>query len=207
MSSEGEGWIPRTGLGKLVQAGKITSIEDIFAQGYRIVEPEIVDALLPGLEVEVLDTGLVQKQTDAGEKGRFRAIVAIGNRNGWIGLGSGKAKQWRTAIEKATLDAKLNIIPVRRGCGSRECACDQPHSLPFKVKGKCGSVTVELIPGPRGLGLVASEGVKTVLQLTGIRDIWTRAYGSTRTRASMVYATFDALRETFRVVTPQDWAT
>ena len=174
-------------------------------EGYRIREPEIVDILLPDLEEEVININLVQKQTDAGEQSRFKAIVAIGNRNGYVGLGSGKARQVRTAIEKAALDARLNITPVRRGCGSWECGCGKPHSLPFQVKGKCGSVEVVLIPGPRGLGLVASEIAKIILSLAGIKDCWTRSYGSTRTVPSFAYAVFDALKKTYAIVTPSDW--
>jgi len=200
-----EEWVPRTKLGRLIQEGKITSIEEVFMEGYRIREPEIVDILLPDLEEEVININLVQKQTDAGEQSRFKAIVAIGNRDGYVGLGSGKARQVRTAIEKAALDARLNITPVRRGCGSWECGCGKPHSLPFQVKGKCGSVEVVLIPGPRGLGLVASEIAKIILSLAGIKDCWTRSYGSTRTVPSFAYAVFDALKKTYAVVTPSDW--
>lgn len=203
--AKAEPWTPKTALGKLVQEGKVASIEEVFSQGYRIAEPEIVDALLPNLEREVLTTSLVQKQTDAGEKSRFRAIVAAGNRDGYVGVGSGKAGQWRNSVEKAYLDAKLNLFPVRRGCGSWECACKEPHSLPFTVTGKCGSVSVELIPGPRGLGIVASDIAKTLLELAGIKDCWMRSKGSTRTTASLIYATFDALKRTYRIMTPQDW--
>src|SRR4030067_2580519 len=198
-------WVPRTHLGKLVQEGKITSISDIFSEGIKIQESEIVDVLLPNLTTEVLNINLVQKQTDAGERSRFKAIVALGNVDGYIGLGGGKAKQVRNAIEKATINAKLNIFPVRRGCGGWECGCGQPHSLPFRVKGKCGSVAVEIIPGPRGLGLVAGGYSKIILQFGGIKDCWTRSFGSTRTVSSSTYSTFEALKGTHRIVTTSDW--
>lgn len=200
-----EEWVPKTKLGRMVREGKITSIEEIFMEGYRIREPEIVDILISDLEEEVINISLVQKQTDAGEQSRFKAIVAVGNRDGYIGLGSGKARQVRTAIEKAALDARLNITPVRRGCGSWECGCGKPHSLPFQVRGKCGSVEIVLIPGPRGLGLVASEIAKIILGLAGVKDCWTRSYGSTRTVPSFAYAVFDALKKTYELVTPSDW--
>lgn len=199
------GWIPKTKLGKLVQQGEVVSLTEIFTQGLRIMEPEIVDTLLPNLQQEVLGIGFVQKQTDAGERSRFRAIVAIGNGEGYIGIGEGKAKQVRTAIDKGTVQAKLNIMPVRRGCGSWECRCGRPHALPFIMKGKCGSVRVELIPGPRGLGLVAGEIPKSVLKLAGIKDCWTRTYGSTSTLTSSALAVFDALAMGYSVVTPGDW--
>ncbi len=189
----------------MVQSGQIISLDDIFTQGLKIMEPEIVDALVPNIQQEVLGIGFVQKQTDAGERSRFRAVVAIGNGAGYVGVGDGKAKQVRMAIEKATNEAKLNMIPVRRGCGSWECACNQPHSLSFKVRGKCGSVSIEILPGPRGLGLVGGEIPKTILRLAGISDCWTRSYGSTNTLGSTALAVFDALRSTYRVVTAEDW--
>ena len=200
-----EGWKPRTRVGRMVQEGRISSIDEIFMEGLKIREPEIVDILLPNLKEEVININLVQRQTDAGEKSRFKVVVAVGNEDGYVGLGSGKARQVRMAIEKASLNARLNIIPVRRGCGSWECGCGKPHSLPFRVRGKCGGVEVELIPGPRGLGLVAGEVAKIILRLAGIKDCWTRSYGPTRTVPSFAYAVFDALKNTYRMVIPSDW--
>jgi len=200
-----ETWVPRTKLGKMIQEGKISSIEEVFAEGQKIREPQIVDVLLPDVQEEVININLVQKQTDAGEKSRFKAIVAVGNRDGYLGLGSGKAKQVRTAIEKAAMDARLNVVQVRRGCGSWECGCGKPHSLPFRVRGKCGGVEILLVPGPRGLGIVASEAAKVILGLAGVKDIWTRSFGATRTIPSFAFAVFDALRKTYRLVTPSEW--
>jgi len=198
------GWTPRTKIGKLVQEGKITSLEEVFVQGQRVLEPEIIDVLLPNLRQEVLGIGLVQKQTDAGERSRFKAVVAVGDREGYLGVGLGKAKQVRTAISKATAHAKLSVIPIKRGCGSWECGCSLPHSLPFKVSGKSGSVTVEIHPGPRGLGLVGGEIVKTVLGLTGIRDCWTRTFGSTNTLTSIAFAVYHAMKDSYTMVAVAD---
>jgi len=205
-TTEEKVWVSRTALGKMVQEGKITSLQEVFIQGYKIQEPEIVDALLPNLQQEVLHVTIVQKQTDAGEQTRFKAVVVVGNEDSYVGIGYGKAKQVRTAIEKATVDAKLKLIPVRRGCGSWECGCGEPHSLPFKVSGRCGSVKVELVPAPRGLGLVAGETSKLVLRLAGIKDCWTRTYGATKTIPSFARATYNALKNTYRIVTSKDWA-
>ncbi|HID80569.1 MAG TPA: 30S ribosomal protein S5 [Ignisphaera sp.] len=201
-----EEWTPRTRLGWLVKQGKITSIEQIFANNWVIKEPEIVDVLLPDLRHEVLDITLVQKMTDAGRISRFRVLVVVGNENGFVGVGLGKARQLRVAIEKAIVDAKLNIIPVRRGCGSWECRCGEPHSVPFRVRGKAGSVEVELIPAPLGTGLVAGNVAKSVLRLAGIRDVWTWTRGETRTTINFAKAVFEALRNTNRFVTPYDWS-
>ena len=198
-------WIPRTSLGKMVLEGRLTSLTEIFNQGYKIQEPEIIDTLIPDLQQEVLDINLVQKQTDAGEKSRFKALVVVGNYDGLFGLGVGKAKQVRAAIQKATIDAKLNIVPVKRGCGSWECGCRDPHSIPFQVVGKCGSVRIQLLPGPRGLGVVAGETAKKIISFVGVKDCWSKSYGSTRTVPSFAYATYDALKNTYKIVSPLDW--
>ncbi len=201
MSSIVEGkeqeWKPRTKLGMLVASKRITSLEQIFEQGYRLREPEIVKQLLPDLKSEVIHVGVVQKQTDAGELTRFSAIVACGDEQGWFGIGNGKAAQMRSAIDKATRDAMLNIIPVKLGCGSWECRCHMKHSIPFKVKGKGGSVRIEIIPAPRGLGLVAGSTITTMLRLSGLKDAWTRTFGSTSTMSSTAYAVYNALRSTY----------
>ncbi|MCS6767181.1 MAG: 30S ribosomal protein S5 [Candidatus Nitrosocaldus sp.] len=199
---EGEGlenWRPRTKVGMYVASKQITTLEEVFEQGYRLREPEIVKTLLPDLKSEVVHVGVVQKQTDAGELTRFSAIVACGNSDGWFGIGRGKAAQMRLAIDKATRDAMLNVIPIKLGCGSWECRCNMRHSVPFKVVGKGGSVKVEVIPGPRGLGLVAGTNIAMMLRLAGIRDAWTRSFGSTSTMSSTALAVYNALRNTYSV--------
>ena len=201
-----ETWVPKTRLGRMVLEGQISSIHEIFQEGYKIKEVEIVDVLVPELRDEVIDINLVQKQTDAGERSKFRAIVAVGNGEGLIGVGAGKARRVRNAIEKGIRDAKLNLYPIRRGCGSWECDCGEPHTLPFKVTGKSGSVEVTLIPGPKGLGLVAGDTAKVVLTLAGIKDCWSKSIGATQTTTSFAFATFEALKNTTRVMTPRDWA-
>jgi small subunit ribosomal protein S5 len=200
-----ESWSPRTKVGWLVKEGKITSIDQIFAMNLPILEPEIVDMLLPGLKQEILDVTLVQKMTDAGRISKFRVAIVVGNEDGYVGLGIGKARQLRAAIEKALIDAKLNIIPVRRGCGSWSCSCSQPHSVPYVVQGKSGSIVVKLIPAPLGTGIVAGSVAQKVLSLAGVRDVWTWSKGETRTTINFAKAVFDALKNTNKFVTPIDW--
>lgn len=190
-------WQPRTTLGKMVSAGKISSMGEILENGMRIQEPEIVKHLLPEIKSQVVHVGIVQKQTDAGEMTRFNALVAVGNEGGWFGIGTGKASQMRISIDKATMAAHLNVIPVKLGCGSWECRCNQLHSIPFRVRGKGGSVGIEIIPGPRGLSLVAGENIKSLLKLSGIKDAWTKSFGSTNTMSSTTKAIFEALRRTY----------
>ena len=189
-----EVWVPKTRLGGLVNEGKVTSLEEIFRSGQKVREAEIVKRLLTDLRNEVVGVRVVQKQTDAGELTRFAAVVAVGNGAGWFGVGKGKAMQTRESIEKATNAALLNIIPVKLGCGSWECRCGRPHSVPYRIRGKSGSVTVEVIPGPRALGLVAGPALKNLLQLAGVKDAWIRTFGSTNTMTSLANAVYDAFR-------------
>ena len=192
-----EVWIPKTSIGKRVVAGEINSMEEILSQGLRIQEAGIVKKLLPDLKTEVIDVGIIQKMTANGQSTRFKALVAAGNENGWLGIGMGKSKQMRIAIEKANNAAYLSVSPVKLGCGSWECRCDQNHSVPFKVKGKGGSVTIEILPAPRGLGLVAGRKIKNLLKMAGIKDAWTTAKGSTTTMNSTSKAVLECLRHTF----------
>src|SRR6187200_3099517 len=190
-------WKPRTTLGMMVASGKINSMDEVYENGMRIQESEIVKHLLPDIKSQVVHVGIVQKQTDAGEMTRFGAIVAVGNEAGWFGIGKGKASQMRIAIDKATNAAYLNVIPIKLGCGSWECRCSQLPSVPFKVQGKGGSVTIDIVPGPRGLGLVAGENIKSLLKLAGLKDAWTKSFGSTNTMSSTTKAVFNALRSTY----------
>jgi len=194
---EEEVWIPKTSIGKRVISGEINSMEEILSKGLRIQEAGIVKKLLPDLKTEVIDVGMIQKMTPNGQSTRFRATVAAGNENGWLGIGSGKSKQMRIAIEKANNAAYLDVSPVKLGCGSWECRCDQKHSVPFKVKGKGGSVVIEILPAPRGLGLVAGRKIRNLLRLAGLKDAWTTAKGSTTTMNSTSKAVLQCLRHTF----------
>ena len=194
---EEEIWIPKTNLGKKVASGEITSMEDILENGNRIQEAGIIKKLLPDLKTEVIDVGIIQKMTANGQQTKFKAMVAAGNENGWLGVGRGKSQQMRIAIEKATNAAYLNVSPVKLGCGSWECRCDQKHSVPFKVRGKGGSVTIEILPGPRGLGLVAGGKIRNLLKLAGLKDAWTTAKGSTTTMNSTSKALLQCLSQTF----------
>ena len=190
-------WVPKTILGKKVESGEISTMEEIYEKGFRIQEAGIIKKLLPDLKTEVIDVGLIQKMTPNGQSTRFKALVAAGNENGWLGIGLGKSKQMRIAIEKANNAAFLNVSPVKLGCGSWECRCDQKHSVPFKVKGKGGSVAIEILPGPRGLGLVAGGKIRNLLRLAGLKDAWTYTKGSTTTMNSTSKALLQCLRQTF----------
>ena len=197
------GWEPKTRLGRKVAEGEITSMEQALESGLPLKEPEIVDQLLPGLDDEVLDINMVQRMTDSGRRVKFRCVCAVGNRDGFVGYAEGRDDQVGGAIQKAIEVAKLNIIKVERGSGSWEDRSDQPHSLARRTKGKAGSVTVELIPAPLGLGLAASETVRNVLELAGIENAWTKSFGNTRTTLNLAKATYIALENASKARGPR----
>ncbi|WP_247001578.1 30S ribosomal protein S5 [Halosolutus gelatinilyticus] len=188
-----DGWEPVTRLGRKVQEGDIETMEAALNSGLPLKEPEIVDQLLPGLDDEVLDINMVQRMTDSGRRVKFRCVVAVGNRDGYVGYAEGRDDQVGSAIQKAIGIAKLNIIQVPRGSGSWEDRSDRAHSLTRRTKGKAGSVEVELIPAPEGLGLAASDTVRAVIELAGIENAWTKSHGNTRTTVNLAKATFNAL--------------
>ena len=95
--------------------------------------------------------------------------------------------------------AKLSITKIKRGCGSFDCSCSEEHSIPFKVKGKCGSVIIELIPAQQGAGLVIGDEGKKILRLAGIKDIYSRAFGQSRTTINYAKAVMNALSKIHEV--------
>ncbi|MHA1146997.1 MAG: 30S ribosomal protein S5 [Promethearchaeota archaeon] len=192
-----EEWIPKTKLGEDVLEGYIT-LEQIFAQNLVVKEKEIIDILLPELSEDVVTIKMVQQMTASGQRSRFKAVVLVGQ-DGYLGVGAAKSREVGPAIRKAIDKAKLSIVPIMRGCGSGECGCGGAHSIPFKISGKCGSVRINLIPAPAGVGLACADKVKQVLKLCGIEDIWSKTFGDTRTSENLVKATFDALKNAHKL--------
>ena len=188
-------WQPKTKLGQLVKSGSITSIEQIFATGKPIKEVEIIDALLPGLESKVLEVAKVQRMTKDTRKQKYRATAVVGDRHGHVGVGVGKGVELRPTVDAAIKNAKMHIISVKFGCGSWECNCGMPHSLPVSLSARCGSAEVLFKPAPRGVGIVAGPTAKAVLELSGIKDVWTFSRGRTRDIYNTAVATYNALKK------------
>ena len=202
-----DSWIPKTQLGKDVRSGKIKNIDEIFASGKKIMEPEIVDLLL-NLKNDLLFIGQAkgkfgggkrrawrqtQKKTKEGNVPTFSVLAVVGDENGHFGIGYGRASETLPSREKAIRKAKLNIQKVIRGCASYDCSCDEEHSIPFATDGKCSSVRVKLMPAPQGTGIVAGRELRKILRAAGIKDIYSKTFGKTRTTINAAKACVDAL--------------
>jgi len=196
-------WVPKTELGKKVLAKEITSLDEVFKNNQPILEPEIVDYIMP-MEEKMIEFKKTTRVVRAGRKFSFRVTVLVGNKNGFVGVGTAKDNEKWPAVNKATRKAKLNLVRVRRGCGSWECICGTGHSVPFKVEGKNASVKITFLPSPKGTGLVAGDAVKDVLRFAGVTDVWTKVSGATDTRLNFVKAAIDALVKTTKMKVSDD---
>ena len=203
-------WKPKTELGKEVKAGKIKSIDEVLDNKRKILEGEIVDSLL-NLKSDLISIGQAkgkfgggkrrawrqtQRKTKEGNIPTFSTLAVVGDENGHVGVGSGEAKETLPARDKAIRKAKLNIMEVERTCAAFDCACSEPHTVPFKVTGKAGSVRVTLIPAPQGTGLVVANELKKILKLAGIKDVYSKTFGKKRTTFNLVKACMGALKKT-----------
>jgi small subunit ribosomal protein S5 len=202
-------WKPTTDLGMKVKEGKITDIEEIFKNDYKIMEAEIVNILVPEIEEELLLIGQAkgkfgggqrrifrqtQKKTREGNRIQFTTCAVVGNRNGYVGVATGKSKETVPARDKAKRKARINLMRIRRGSGSWASDSKEPTSIPFAVTGRCGSVRLTLIPAPLGTGLCIEKECAKILALAGIKDIWSTTKGQTKTKLNMITALLDALK-------------
>ncbi|MCK5321090.1 30S ribosomal protein S5 [Candidatus Pacearchaeota archaeon] len=205
-----DNWVPRTQLGRDVRAGRIENIDEIFAEGRKIMEPEIVDLLIKDLKTDSLFIGQAkgkfgggkrrafrqtQKKTKEGNVLTFGVMAVVGDGHGHVGIGYGRASETLPAKEKAFRSAKLNIVKIPRGCASYDCSCDEEHSIPNTVEGKCSSVSVKLMPAPQGTGLVIGDEMKKILRLVGIKDVYSKCLGKTKTTFNTAKACMQALNK------------
>ena len=203
-------WVPKTELGKEVKTGKIKDFDVILRDHKKILEEQIADSLL-NLETDLLLIGQAkgkfgggkrrawkqtQKKTMEGNVVTFACMAVVGDKQGHIGVGYGKAKETLPSRAKALRQAKLNVIKITRGYETQEPPGSEPHTVPFNVSGKCGSIRIKLIPAPRGTGLVIGDEGKKILKLAGIKDVYAVTTGQTRTTFNLGKAIIDALIKT-----------
>jgi len=145
----------------------------------------LIDAKNLELEERVVKIGRITKVVKGGRRMRFNALVVVGDKNGYVGFGTGKAKEVPEAIKKAVQDAKKNLIKVPIIDG---------RTIPHEIIGTHGAGKVFLKPASAGTGVIAGGPVRAVLELAGVHDILSKSQGS-NTPINMVRATINALEE------------
>ncbi len=212
-------WVPKSQLGKDVLAGKYPTMRDVLVSGKQILEEEITDFLIPNLGTELVNVGqakgkfgggrrktskATQKVTREGSRMSFAMLTLSGDKDGIVGFGVGKSHETVPSREKAIRNAKKNLIMIRRGCGDWGCFCGTAHSIPFAVVGREGSCEVRLMPAPKGTGLVVESELKKMLELAGIKDVWSKTFGQTKNKNNLIKAGFNALKNLQTIkLTPQ----
>lgn len=136
------------------------------------------------LEEKVINIGRVTKVTQGGRHFRFSATVAVGNRKGLVGIGSGKANEVPEAIKKALQAANKNVVKV---------ALIDNRTIPHEATAKVGRAVVLIKPAKKGTGVIAGGAARAILELAGIKDIVSKSLGS-NTQVNVAKATLEALK-------------
>ena len=135
-----------------------------------------------GLDKKMVAVNRISKTVKGGRKMRFNAVVVVGDRNGRVGVGMGKAAEVTLAIEKATSDAKRHLVNVSL----------KGTTIPHEIIGRFETTKILMMPSKEGSGVIAGGAVRDVVDLAGIKDITTKSYGSNNP-VNCVKATFDGL--------------
>ena len=136
------------------------------------------------LEEKVISIGRVTKVTKGGRHFRFSATVAVGNRKGLVGMGSGKANEVPEAIKKALQAANKNVVKV---------ALIDNRTIPHDATAKVGRAVVLIKPAKKGTGVIAGGAARAILELAGVKDIVSKSLGS-NTQVNVAKATLEALK-------------
>ena len=139
-----------------------------------------------GLDEVVVKINRCAAVVKGGRRFSFSALVVVGDRNGNVGVGYGKAAEVPSAVEKGRKDANRNVKRVKIIDGT----------LPHRVVGRRGASRVVMVPASPGTGVIAGASVRAVLELAGVHDVLTKSYGS-NTPLNLVYATFNGLMGLF----------
>lgn len=143
-----------------------------------------IDASKLSLEETVVQVSRVSKVVKGGRRFSIRALIVVGDHNGHVGYGLGKAAEYTEAIRKGVEDAKKHLIEIPLA----------GTTIPFMVKTRYGASEVMLKPAAPGTGVIAGGAVRAVMEAVGIRDILTKSLGSTNA-ANTINACLEALRE------------
>ncbi len=146
----------------------------------RFVKP--VNTEDAGLSKKTVAINRITKVVKGGRTLRFSALVVVGDKNGKVGIGSGKAAEISVAVEKATQNAKKNMVSIAM----------EDTTIPHEIIGKFGRSIVKLMPAKEGSGIIAGGSARPVVELAGIKDVTSKAYGS-RNKINCVKATLNGL--------------